>query len=571
MKRFQAGLFLCAGLLCRTETEAEAVRPNILMIISDDQGYGDFSCFGNPILKTPNLDRLKDQSVYVKTLITAPLCSPTRASVMTGRFSYRTGVWDTWLGRENMATDEITVAEMLKAAGYQTALFGKWHLGDACPFRPEDQGFQEVWVDDNQRFDGVFHYSGPDGKRDVPIKGFVDDATFDRAIDYLNRTNDQPFFMYVASKLPHDWERPMVPEENRLKYVEAVRATPGLDDGDAEVYGMVDRLDSNIGRLLDALDRSGKREQTLVVFFSDNGAMRSNPKLRYGDRYDCGLRGKKGTVYNGGIVSPLFVSYPRELKAGTVVDTPVCVIDLFPTLADYAGAALPAGRKLDGVNIRSLLQGKVDSIGERTICMHHDRQPGVEGAAPDRWRKGCLWQGNWKLVNGKELYRMDTDREEKHNLAAENPERVAAMRQAYSRWFDEVSSERGFGPLPYEISSEKLALFGSWRPPGGWRISAPEEVTCKISLREQMQTWKPGGLCRMYLDGKLIFEQPTDPAKEIQLPPVVFKKGIHKFDVLVEVIPSAAELGYGFMNPGFGYMDIELLSAKNGTRIESAH
>ncbi|NOU36283.1 MAG: sulfatase-like hydrolase/transferase [Kiritimatiellaceae bacterium] len=559
MRRFKIGLFLWAGLLCRAETKEADARPNILMIISDDQGYGDFSCFGNPILKTPNLDRLKEQSVYVKTLITTPLCSPTRACVMTGRFCYRTGVWDTYLGRQSMASDEITLAEMLKAAGYRTALFGKWHLGDAHPFRPENQGFQEVWFDNNQRFDGTFCYSGPDGRRDVPIKGFQDDAIFDRAIDYVTRTNNQPFFMYVASKLPHDIEGPMVPEENRLKYLEAVRATPCLGDGDAEVYGMVDRLDSNIGRLLDALDRSGKKDQTLVVFFSDNGAMRNNPKLKYGDRYNCGLRGKKGTIYNGGIVSPMFVRYPRELKAGTVVEAPVCVMDLFPTLADYSGGSLPADRVLDGVNIRSLLQGQADSIGERTICMQQDRRPAVEGDKPRRWNNGCIWQGNWKLVDGKELYRMDTDREEKNDLSAEFPERVAALRKAYSLWFDEVSSERGFGPLPYEVSSEKLVLENGAHPPGGWRMFAPEDVTCKISLREGEPYRKPDGLCRMYMDGKLIFEQAVDAAKGIDIPPVVFKKGDHRFDVFIEVVPSVSKVGYGLVNPGFIYLDIEPL------------
>ncbi|MGE4488852.1 MAG: sulfatase-like hydrolase/transferase, partial [Kiritimatiellales bacterium] len=397
-------LFLSAGLgmLGRSDAAEENVRPNILMIISDDQGYGDFSCFGNPILKTPSLDRLKEESVYVKTLITSPLCSPTRASVLTGRFFYRTGVWDTFQGRQAMSSDEITLAEMLQSAGYRTALFGKWHLGDAYPFAPDNQGFQEVWFDNNQRFDGLFHYSGPDGKRVVPIKGFLDDAVFDRAIDYVTRTNNEPFFAYVASKLPHDIKRPMVPDENRLKYLAAVRADPKLGDGDADAYGMVDRLDSNIGRLLDALDRSGKRDRTIVIYFSDNGAMRNNPGREYGNRYDCGLRASKGSIYNGGIISPMFVRYPRELKAGTEVDTPVCIMDLFPTLADYAGAKLPTDRLLDGIDIRKLLEGNTNAVEDRVICMQQDRRDAFEGAEPRRWHNGCIFQGNWKLVNGKE-------------------------------------------------------------------------------------------------------------------------------------------------------------------------
>lgn len=248
----------------------EDTRPNIIFILSDDQGYGDFSCFGNKFVRTPALDSLYKQSTAFSNFIMSPVSAPSRASLMTGRYHYRTGVWDTWKSRCNMYGDEKTVAEYLLEGGYHTALFGKWHLEYNTPLRPIDQGFdftltwEEYAKEFQTRIDPVMSINGENPK---VYPGFLDDIIFNHAIDFLkkNKNNAKPIFAYVASYLPHDCDTPVVHQT----YIDIFKGK-GLSPHTMEVYGMIEKLDENIGRLLNEIEDLGLRDNTVIVFSSDN-------------------------------------------------------------------------------------------------------------------------------------------------------------------------------------------------------------------------------------------------------------------------------------------------------------
>lgn len=275
-------------------------RPNIVMILTDDQGYGDIGCHGNDILKTPNIDTLARDGVEFTNFCVYPVCSPTRAGLMTGRYCYRTGVTDTWLGRSMMYPDEFTIAEALKTAGYKNGIFGKWHLGDNYPMRAIDQGFDESVIcrggglsqpsgpPNNGYFDPILELNG------VPFKskGYCTDIFTDATIDYITRHKDKPFFTYVAYNAPH------VPLEIDEKYVAPYKSV-GLDDVTAATYGMIANIDYNVGRIMQTLHDLKLEENTILIFFTDNG-----PQY---PRYNSGLRDVKGSVYEGGIHVPFFI------------------------------------------------------------------------------------------------------------------------------------------------------------------------------------------------------------------------------------------------------------------------
>ena len=325
---------------------AEPPRPNVLIIITDDQGHGDFGIHGNPVLKTPNLDRLARSGVQLTNFYVSPVCAPTRSSLLTGRYNYRTGVVDTFQGRAMMRTEEVTLAERLGSAGYRTGIFGKWHLGDNAPMRPIDQGFRESLVlkggGIGQASDppGGTHYFDPilqhNGKPETR-KGYCSDIFTTAAIEFMTAERDRPFFTYLAFNCPHT---PLeVPESDHAKYadadlsnsrfplVEAGRSSsPTSHDETARVYGMIANIDDNLGRLFQRMEQTGLASNTLVIFLTDNGPQQV--------RYVSGLRGRKGTVYDGGIRVPCFLRWPGVLKPGEQIDRIAAHIDLTPTVSN---------------------------------------------------------------------------------------------------------------------------------------------------------------------------------------------------------------------------------------------
>ena len=467
-------------------------RPNIVLILTDDQGYGDLGCHGNDKLKTPHLDRLASQSVEFTRFHVSPVCAPTRASLLTGRYNYRTGAIDTYLGRAMMYTEEVTLAEMLGAAGYRTGIFGKWHLGDNYPLRAIDQGFQQALVHNgggigqpadppgNSYFDPVLQLDG----KATRGKGYCTDIFTNAAIQFIEKHRGEPFFAYLATNTPHS------PLQIGDQYVAPYKAM-GLDDKTARVYGMISNIDDNVGRLLAKLDELKLADETIVIFMTDNGPCPSQQDAGKPRRYNAGLRNAKGSVYDGGIRVPCFVRWPARLKPGAQIDRIAAHIDVVPTLLDACGVARPADVELDGTSLMPLMLGNGADWPDRTLCFQWHR-----GDVPEVYRNCAARSQRYKLIDGKELYDMVADPAEARNVAADHPDIVAQMRKGYEEWFRDVSATRGYDPprihlgTPHEDPTTLTRQ--DWRGPragwdakslGHWLVTVARAGSYRIALR----------------------------------------------------------------------------------------
>ncbi len=363
--RLMAMLFV--GLVAvgaqRVSVAAEvARRPNVVILITDDQGYGDLACHGNPVLKTPHLDQLYRESVRLTNFHVDPTCSPTRAALMTGRYSTRTGVWHTVMGRHMPRAEERMMPQEFADNGYATAMFGKWHLGDNFPFRPQDRGFQEVLVHGgggigqipdywgNDYFDDTYFHNG----RPEKFAGYCTDVFFRQAIHFIESHRDQPFFVYLATNAPHAPYR--VADEWRAPYLSQV----GDDAELAKFYGMIANIDENLGRLRQRLAELGLAEDTLLVYMTDNGTARgatftdqrgNEGHLTSG--YNAGMRGLKGSPYEGGHHVPCFLHWPAgKLTGGRDVQGLTAHFDLLPTLVDVCDLKQATPVAYDGRSLR---------------------------------------------------------------------------------------------------------------------------------------------------------------------------------------------------------------------------
>ncbi|HEV7226094.1 MAG TPA: arylsulfatase, partial [Pirellulales bacterium] len=364
-----------SGALAAQEDQA---RPNVILVMTDDQGYGDLGAHGNPKIKTPNLDRFARESVELSQFYVCPVCSPTRSSLLTGRYNYRTGVVDTFVGRSLMFADEVTLAEMLGAAGYRTGIFGKWHLGDNYPLRAMDQGFQEALVikgggirqpSDPPGGDGYFNPMLMHNGRLEPSRGYCSDVYTDAAIQFIEQPSERPFFVYLPFNAPHGpFEAPekelaayrqenLGPDEFP-KFGYPQRGKVGQDDL-ARAYAMVTNIDENFGRLMTKLDELRLTKNTIVIFLTDNGPPQP--------RYNAGLHGLKGSVYEGGIRVPFYIRWPARLPPGQQREIAAAHIDVAPTLLEACGVEPPAGVKFDGRGLMKVLLGKTDDWPERTL------------------------------------------------------------------------------------------------------------------------------------------------------------------------------------------------------------
>jgi len=451
---------------------SRATSPHVVVVITDDQGYGDFGATGNPLIDTPAIDALAAQSASLATFYVSPVCSPTRASLMTGRWNYRTRVVDTYLGRSMMEPAEETLAEALRAVGYRTGAFGKWHLGDCYPMRPMDQGFDESLVhrggglaQPSEPLENAGRYTDPillHNGRETPTRGFCTDVYFDAAFRFMAESVAQgkPFFAYIAVNAPHGPFHD-VPADQLAKYrqrdltpliVEDPRHTAGPEEADrlARVAAMIGNIDQNIGRLVERLDALGLTRETLVVFLNDNG-----PNTR---RYVGPFRGMKTEVYEGGVRSPCWLRWPARFAPGTRVAAPAAHVDLMPTILAACGAE-SAGAACDGMNLLPLLQQPDRPWPQRPIFLQAHR-----GDVPLRGHHVGVRLGPWKLLRNSgfeqerlregipwELYRVAEDPGETRDLAAAHPEIVARLEAAYDAWFDDVSQTRPDNYAPPRI------------------------------------------------------------------------------------------------------------------------
>ncbi len=437
-------LLLCSAL----PAESQGRRPNVVLIMTDDQGYGDIAAHGNSMIRTPNLDDLHGQSMRFTDFHVDPTCSPTRAALLSGRYSTRTGVWHTILGRSLMDSSERTLAEELKGAGYRTGMFGKWHLGENYPLRPLDQGFDEVvrhggggvgqgpdWWG-NDYFDDTYWRNG----NPEAFKGYCTDVWFREAMRFIDANKERPFFCYLSTNAPHG---PLnVAERWSAPYVEK-----GVAPNQAKFYGMIENIDSNVGILLRKLDELGLTKDTIFVFMTDNGTAagrvdRQRKKNGQWAGFNAGMRGNKGSEYDGGHRVPCYVRWPGGGIGGGVgggrdEDSLAAHIDVLPTLLELCGVsrATNAGTlPLDGVSFAARLRDPKRAMPERTLFVHSQRL-----REPVKWRKSAVMTKRWRLVNGKELFDIRADPGQAKNVAAAHPPVVTQLTRAYDEWWQSLT------------------------------------------------------------------------------------------------------------------------------------
>lgn len=471
---------VCLGIVTLVSTTAahaadaiSAKRPNILIILIDDQGYGDMSCHGNPVLKTPNMDRLYNEGVRFEDFHVSPTCSPTRCSLMTGRHEFRSGVTHTIMERERMSLKATTIAQVLRSAGYTTGIFGKWHLGDEPNHWPNKRGFDEMFIHGaggigqtypgscgdapgNTYFSPAILHNGQFEKTD----GYCTDVFFRQATKWIESVKGrQPFFCYLPTNAPH---APLqVRPEDEKRYAGKVQQNV------AKFFGMLANVDDNIGRLLAKLKEWNIEQDTLVIFMNDNGGTAG---VRV---WNAGMHGHKGTPYEGGTRAASFWRWPGTLKPATV-DRLAAHIDIFPTLAELAGAEVPdeVAQKLDGRSLVPLLKNADAPWSDRYLVTHVGRW-GKGKAAASKYSHCRIRNQQYSLVSdgGKspawELYDLKADYGEQKDIAAGHPEIVRQMAGQYDRWWQEVlpclENEDAVGPAinPFKVLYQKQ--FGEGR------------------------------------------------------------------------------------------------------------
>lgn len=446
------GLLAVAATFASVNAQAEAAgslrhaqaRPNVIVIMPDDAGYGDYACLGSPIMRTPTIDAFKEESLLLTQFHVSPKCSPTRAALMGGRHEFRSGVTHTVFERERLSLETVTIPQMLRDAGYATGIFGKWHLGDEEPYRPENRGFDEVYIHAGGGIGQTFPGSCGDapgnsnidpalwhnGKWEKTV-GYSTDLFFGEATKWMDaqRKTEEPFFVYLPLNAAHGPY--VVPEEYYQHYL----GKPGVDEDTAKFFGMLENVDTNFGSLLAQLDEWGIANNTLVIFIgSDNGGTKG---VRI---FNAGMQGGKGSPYQGGTRTPCFIRWPEGgVPAGVETDALSAHIDIFPTLAELAGATLSPDiqRQLDGVSLVPLLKNPQREWTDRTL-VHHFGNWAQGNAEKSKFRRSAIQNSRFSLVNNSELYDITADIGETNNVIAEHPEVVAELRKIYDRWWAET-------------------------------------------------------------------------------------------------------------------------------------
>ncbi|PWJ41928.1 arylsulfatase [Sediminitomix flava] len=400
--------------------QAQKQRPNVVIVMADDQGYGDLGITGNEYISTPNIDNFAEENITFDRFMVNAVCAPTRASFLTGRHNLATGV--NWVTRrkEVMNSEEVTIAELFKTYGYKTGLFGKWHNGAQYPHNPVGQGFDTFLGFCAGHWNNYFDTKLENEKGEfVQTKGYIADVLTDHAISFIEENNKEPFLCFVPYNTPH------APFQVADEYFDKYKKQ-GLDDRTAAVYGMVENIDDNVGRLIQSLKDNGLWENTIFIYTSDNGPN--------GERYNAGMKGKKATVHEGGVRVPFFMKVPgygegniKELTAH---------IDILPTISTLCNVEVPSELDIHGSDLSPLLKGQ--SWEERTIFTHN--QPWNFEEAP----AGAVRTEQYRLVFSKDndttLYDMQIDPNQELDISAKHPQVVEDLGKAYHEWFIDVTS-----------------------------------------------------------------------------------------------------------------------------------
>lgn len=458
MRGFDISRIIFLLILFISCTKQVEQKPNIILIITDDQGYGDIGYNGNPHIKTPNLDLLATNSMRFNNFYVSPVCAPTRSSLLTGRYSLRTGVTDTYNGGAMMSNDETTLAEILKENNYQTGIFGKWHLGDNYPFRPTDQGFHESLIhlsggigqvgDFTNYYKGNRSYFDPilwHNNEQKKYEGYCSDIFTDEAIKFIEENKSNQFFCYLSFNAPH------TPLQVPDKYYDLYKNVDPSVISESEkismteknvldakrIYGMVTNIDDNVGKLVSKLKELNIDKNTILIFMTDNGPQQF--------RYVSNLRGLKSSVYNGGIKVPFYLSYPKIHDAGLDLDNFSAHIDVLPSLLDLCDIETPKNIKIDGKNFLN------KSTEERSFFSYWTRK------SPELYQNMSLNKGNYKLVGNTnydspierfELFDIDNDPYEMENLIENKKELAIQMKLEMDNIYNELINSKNIKNKP---------------------------------------------------------------------------------------------------------------------------
>ena len=473
-------------------------RPNVIIVITDDQGKNDLACMGNPYVKTPTLDAFYKKSVRLTNYHVSTTCAPTRGAIMTGRHSNRINVFHTITGRSLLFEDEVTLPQVFAQNGYTNGMFGKWHLGDNYPLRPEDRGFHEVvrhggggitqgpdyWWNDG--FDDTYWHNGKTQK----YKGYCTDVFFSEAMSFIEENKENPFFCYISTNAPH------APLNVPKSYYKMYKDHPDLPETAERFYGMITNIDDNFKKLEKKLDDLKLTDNTVLIFTTDNGSA-------WGKKvFSAGLKGGKGSVYDGGHRVPMFIRWPNgKLTGGKDIDQLVAHYDLLPTFVDLFGFDFNPVKPLDGKSVKPLLYDKDPNWENRILYTDTQRMQNLI-----KYRSYTVMDDNWRLVNGKELYNIKTDLAQTKNVKDEYPEVALRLAEGYEKWWASIMSEKpneryeyikvgSFKENPSRISAHDMLTGkhgGSWHQDGAskaaqaagrWKIEFVEDGKYSITLR----------------------------------------------------------------------------------------
>ncbi len=458
--------------LCLAPLLTAAERPNVIVLITDDQGYGDLSAHGNPDLETPVIDTFGRQGAAFECFQVSPTCAPTRAALMTGLHEFRCGISHTIMGRSLLKPGLPTMPEMFRSAGYATGIFGKWHLGDAYPCRPEDRGFAEVFVHGGGGIGQTPDHWG-NGYTDPAIRreggwektgGYCTDVFFKEAIGWLKKQagEGKPFFLHLATNAPH---APYIPPPG------------GPREPQAAFNSMIENIDANFAKLLTAVRESGVERDTIIVFLTDNGSAMA--------RHNAGMKGRKGTPDEGGTRVPCFIRWPGKISPRSVAE-PAAHLDLLPTLTSLCGVPRPEGWQGDGEDLSAALLGQEPFPAERTLFTQVGRWSGDEAAARFRARDFAVRDARWRLV-GLELFDMKADPAQERNVFSEHPAEAQRLLAAYGKWWEEVLPAVR-EPVRYVIGAEACPVVKltahDWWPSKETEAAGAEKCFTHAAIRD---------------------------------------------------------------------------------------
>ena len=488
-----ASVVLSVALHSKTataESQLAGKRPNIILVMTDDQGMGDLSCMGNEILRTPNLDHFYELSTRFTDFHVSPTCAPTRSAIFSGRHEFRNGVTHTIRERERMALSTTTFTKLLSQSGYATGIFGKWHLGDEDAYQPYNRGFTETFIHGAGGIGQAYQGSCADfpPNRDkagryfdnvilhndtiVQTKGFCTDVFFQAALGWVRKNHEanKPFFCYIAPNAPHG---PMIaPDKYKQRFTEM-----GFDGNTQGRYGMIENIDDNFGLMMKKLDEWDLWEDTLVIFMTDNGQAGRNAK-RNGEKvsiFTAGFKSGKGSPYEGGTHVPAFWRWKGKLDEGIDIPALTAHIDLYKTFCELAGVEIPEGiQEIDGRSMLPLLDDPKAEWKDRMLFVHQGRWPKGEDPNLSKLKRCAVRSQRWRFVENKELYDISVDPFEKVNVIEKHPDVVEKLRAAYDEWWDKtvpmmVNENAPYSPThPQDVRFEKQRDergIPDWTPP----------------------------------------------------------------------------------------------------------